>query len=163
MYEEGMTPSVVRVMEELDRERLNIGSALGVSLPTGVDMMVESGYGPRGTLWESLNGSAGLTPVKGPTSLENRYVTEDIPFGLVAWASLGHAVGVATPIMDSLIAIGSAIMGQNCWETGRNMEKMGLKGLEREQIITYLKTGEADNQSVYKNEKNEGGKDGIPE
>jgi len=39
--------------------------------------MVESAYGPRGTLWESLNGSAGLTPVKGPPSLENRYVTED--------------------------------------------------------------------------------------
>ena len=146
MYEEGMTPSVVRVMEALDRERIKIGNALGISLPTGVDMMVESGYGPRGTLWESLNGSTGLTPVKGPASLENRYVTEDIPFGLVAWASLGHAAGVATPIMDSLIEIGSAIMGKNCWEVGRNIEKLGLKGLNRKQIMTYLKTGEPDNQ-----------------
>jgi len=72
MYEEGMTPSVVRVMERLDLERLRIGEMLGIPLPTGVDMMVESGYGPRGTLWESLNGSAGLTPVKGPVSLKNR-------------------------------------------------------------------------------------------
>ncbi|MGD9290799.1 MAG: NAD/NADP octopine/nopaline dehydrogenase family protein, partial [Desulfobacterales bacterium] len=94
MYEEGMTPSVVRVIEALDRERLEIGQRLGIDLPSGVDMMVESGYGPRGTLWESLNGSAGLTPVKGPPSLENRYVTEDIPYGLVAWASIGDAVGV---------------------------------------------------------------------
>jgi opine dehydrogenase len=143
MYEEGMTPSVVRVIESLDRERLKIGEALGIQLPTGVDMMVESGYGPRGTLWESLNGSAGLTPVKGPDSLENRYVTEDIPFGLVAWASLGDSLGVDTPIMDSLVEIGSAIMGKNCWKEGRNLEKMGLAGLDLKQIKDFLENGKS--------------------
>jgi opine dehydrogenase len=141
MYEEGMTPSVVRVMESLDRERLRIGEMLGVRLPTGVDMMVESGYGPRGTLWESLNGSAGLTPVKGPDSLENRYVTEDIPYGLVAWASLGKAVGVDTPIMKALIEIGGAIMGKNCWHEGRNLQKMGLAGMNTGQIKNFLEQG----------------------
>ncbi len=143
MYEEGMTPSVVRVIESLDRERLKIGEALGIQLPTGVDMMVESGYGPRGTLWESLNGSAGLTPVKGPDSLKNRYVTEDIPFRLVAWASLGDALRVDTPIMDSLVEIGSAIMGENCWKEGRNLEKMGLAGLNLKQIKAFLENGKS--------------------
>ena len=141
MYEEGMTPSVVRVMESLDKERLEIGERLGIRLPTGVDMMVESGYGPRGTLWESLNGSAGLTPVKGPDSLENRYVTEDVPFGLVAWASLGNAVGADTPIMDALIALGSAVMGKDCWQEGRNLGRMGLEELDLQQIKTYLNNG----------------------
>lgn len=148
MYEEGMTPSVVKVIESLDMERLKIGRALGIQLPTGVDMMVESGYGPRGTLWESLNGSAGLTPVKGPDSLKNRYVTEDIPFGLVAWASIGDAVGVDTPIMDSLVEIGSAIMGKNCWKTGRNLKKMGLEGLNLSQIRAYLENGERPERST---------------
>jgi opine dehydrogenase len=142
MYEEGMTPSVVRVIETLDRERLKIGAALDIQLPSGVDMMVESGYGPRGTLWESLNGSAGLTPVKGPESLKDRYVTEDIPYGLVAWACLGDAVGVDTPIMDSLVKIGSAIMGKDCWQEGRNLEKMGMEGLGISEIKSYLETGE---------------------
>jgi opine dehydrogenase len=142
MYEEGMTPSVVRVIEGVDRERLHIGEALGIDLPSGVDMMVESGYGPRGTLWESLNGSAGLTPVKGPDSLANRYVTEDVPYGLVAWASLGRAVGVDTPVMDALVEIGGAIMGTNCWQAGRNLEKMGLAGLNPAQIKRFLEIGE---------------------
>jgi hypothetical protein len=53
-------------------------------------MMVESGYGPRGTLWKSVNGSGGLTPGKGTDSLSSRYLTEDVPFGLVAcWYLLG--------------------------------------------------------------------------
>ncbi len=142
LYKEGMTPSVVKAIEAMDRERLEIGKRLGIQLPTGVDLMVESGYGPRGTLWESLSGSAGLAPVKGPASLNNRYVTEDIPFGLVAWASIGHLVGVATPIMDAVINIGSAIMGMNCWEEGRNLARMGLEGLTLEQALVYLNTGE---------------------
>jgi opine dehydrogenase len=141
MYEEGMTPSVVRVIEALDWERIQIGKHLGIDLPTAVGMMVESAYGPRGTLWESLNGSAGLTPVKGPPSLDNRYVTEDIPYGLVAWASLGDAVGVDTPVMDSLIELGSVIMGKNCRQEGRNLAKMGIEGLDREQIKIFLETG----------------------
>jgi opine dehydrogenase len=142
MYEEGMTPAVVRVIEGVDRERLQIGKALGIELPGGVDMMVESGYGPRGTLWESLNGSAGLTPVKGPDSLENRYVTEDVPYGLMAWASLGQAVGVATPLIDALIEIGGSIMGKNCRQEGRNLEKMGLAGMNLQQIKLFLETGQ---------------------
>ena len=142
MYEEGMTLSVVKVIEALDLERLRIGESLGIHLPTGVDMMVESGYGPRGSLWESINGSAGLTPVKGPVSLQNRYLTEDVPFGLVAWASLGDAVGVETPIMDAFIAIGGAIMGNNPWIEGRNLPKMGLDGLSRDEILGFLRTGE---------------------
>ena len=142
MYEEGMTSSVVKVIEALDLERLRIGESLGVHLPTGVDMMVESGYGPRGSLWESINGSAGLTPVKGPVSLQNRYLTEDVPFGLVAWACLGDAVGVETPIMDAFIAIGGAIMGNNPWIEGRNLGKMGLDGLSRDEIMDFLLTGD---------------------
>jgi opine dehydrogenase len=141
MYEEGMTPAVVRVIEALDQERIQIGKRLGIDLPTGVDMMVESAYGPRGTLWESLNGSAGLTPVKGPPSLDNRYVTEDIPYGLVAWACLGDAVGIDTPMMDSLVEIGSVIMGKNCWREGRNLKKMGLEGLGLKQIKVFLESG----------------------
>lgn len=142
MYEEGLTPGVVRVAEAVDRERLAIGLKLGIKLPTGVDMMVESGYGPRGTLWESVNGSGGLTPVKGPDSLSSRYLTEDVPFGLVAWASLGQAVGVPTPVMDALIEIGGTIMGVNPWEHGRNLRKMGLTGLSSDQILAYLERGE---------------------
>lgn len=142
MYEEGMTPSVVQVIEALDRERLAIGQELGIDLPTGVQMMVESGYGPVGTLWETINGSASLTALKGPGSLGSRYVTEDIPYGLVAWASVGNLVGVDTPIMDAAVEIGSAIMGKNCWLEGRNLDKMGLEGLNLEQVERYLTTGE---------------------
>jgi hypothetical protein len=32
-------------------------------------------------------------------------------------------------------------MGQDPWEMGRNLERMGLQGLNREALLTYLTTG----------------------
>ncbi len=43
--------------------------------------------------------------------------------------------------MDSLIELGSIIMGKNCWREGRNLEKMGLAGLDRNQIKVFLESG----------------------
>jgi len=92
-------------------------------------------------LWETLKGSKGLTPIKGPTSLANRYVTEDIPIGLVCWSQLGGMIGVPTPLMRATVEIGIAISGVNYWETGRTMEKCGIAGMTAEELCDYVKTG----------------------
>jgi hypothetical protein len=44
--------------------------------------------------------------------------------------------------MDALIAIGGAIMGVDPWTTGRNLEKMGLSGLDRDNLMSFLFTGQ---------------------
>jgi len=59
----------------------------------------------------------------------------------VAWASIGDAVGVETPMMDALIALGSVIMGKDCRKEGRNLDLMGLKGMDLQQIKTFLDEG----------------------
>jgi len=50
-------------------------------------------------------------------------------------------VGADTPIMDALIALGSAVMGKDCWQEGRNLGRMGLEELDLQQIKTYLNNG----------------------
>ena len=47
-----------------------------------------------------------------------------------AVASIGDAVGVETPVMDALIALGAVIMGKDCWKEGRNLDKLGLAGMD---------------------------------
>jgi opine dehydrogenase len=64
---------------------------------------------------------------------------------LVAWASVGDAVGVETPMMDALIDLGSVIMGKDCRKEGRNLDHMGLKGMDLQQIKTFLDEGENGN------------------
>jgi hypothetical protein len=43
--------------------------------------------------------------------------------------------------MNALIEIGGAIMGKNCRQDGRNLEKMGLAGMDLHQIKLFLETG----------------------
>ncbi len=140
-YEEGITPSTARVMEALDRERMEIGVKLGLNLPDLATALHAVGYGPKGDLWEVLKASKSLTPIKGPTSLANRYVAEDIPIGLVCWSELGEQLGVATPLMRATVAIGSAVSGVDYWKTGRTVERCGIKGMSAEALVRYAKTG----------------------
>ena len=140
-YEEGITPATARAIEALDRERMRIGERLGLSLPDQASALHAVGYGPQGDLWQVLKGSKGLTPIKGPTTLANRYVTEDIPIGLVCWSQLGEQLGVATPLMRATIEIGIAISGTDYWQTGRTLERCGIKGMSADEIVSYARTG----------------------
>ena len=140
-YEEGITPGTAKAMEALDEERKAVGRKLGLDLPGMADALHAVGYGPQGDLWETLKGSKGLTPIKGPTSLTNRYVTEDIPIGLVCWSQLGEQLDVATPLMKATIEIGIAISGCNYWKEGRTLEKCGIKGHSAEEITKYVLEG----------------------
>jgi opine dehydrogenase len=141
-YEEGITPATARAMEVLDRERLAIAAELGLDMPRQAEALHGAGYGPRGDLWETLKGSKGLTPIKGPTSLSNRYLAEDIPIGLVCWSQLGEMLGVPTPLMRATVEIGIAVSGDNYWETGRTMRRCGIAGMTAEQLCDYVRTGQ---------------------
>jgi hypothetical protein len=91
----------------------------------------------------------GPPPLKGyyqrtptPRSMENKYVTEDVPCGLVPMAALGDAAGVATPVIDGLIALSSSILGRDLTRTdGRTLDYLGLAGKSIEEIRQVFETG----------------------
>lgn len=141
-YEEGITASTAKAMEALDDERIAIGKKLGLELPRQSQALHEVGYGPKGDLWEVLKGSKGLTPIKGPTSVTNRYVTEDIPIGLVCWAQLGQMLGVATPLMVATVELGIAVSSVDYWQTGRTIERCGISDMTAERLCQFVSVGE---------------------
>jgi len=140
-YEEGVTPSTARAMEALDAERLAIARELGLTMPGQAEALHAVDYGPEGDLWECLKGSKGLTPIKGPTTLSNRYVTEDIPIGLVCWSQLGGMLGVPTPLMRATVEIGIAVSGVDYWRTGRTVERCCIAGMTAAELRSYARTG----------------------
>lgn len=140
-YKEAISPGVGRVTEQLDAERMAIITRLGYEPETVVESLVAMGS-TGDTVYEAINGNEKFAAIKGPDGLKNRYFTEDIPFGLVPWAYLGHALGINTPIMDSLITLGSGLMETDCWQTGRKLSDLGIDGMSREQLLAFLETGE---------------------
>lgn len=129
-YEEGVTPTVAAVIYALDAERRAIGRALGFDLPRVDEAFHAAGFGPKGDLWATINGSRMLTQLRAPGAINTRWLTEDIPYGVGAWSLLGTQLGVATPIMQALVALASAALGQDFWQLARTPSQLGLAGLD---------------------------------
>ena len=135
MYKEGFTPSVLKIMEALDREKMALLRALEVE-PMAFEVYYEWRY--QNNPWTDF----APTSSKGPPSAKTRYISEDIPIGMVLWASLGELLNIPTPTAHSLIHISSVIHDTDYWQGGRTLEKLGLAGLTADALNRYLMTGE---------------------
>jgi opine dehydrogenase len=134
MYKEGFTPSVVKLLKALEKERVAMLRALGVE-PMDFEAYYEYRYQKP---WSDFAAVAS----KGPASADTRYISEDIPIGMVLWASLGEMLGIPTPTARSLIHIGSVIHDTDYWQDGRTAEKLGLTGMTAEELKSYLMEGQ---------------------
>ena len=147
-YEEGVTPAVCQAIDALDRERRAIGKAFGLDLIPVQEAFQSAGFGPKGDLWATINGSRMLTALRAPGALNSRWLTEDVPYGLASWCSIGKQFGVPTPLMHSLVELASATLGHDFRQEARTVRELGIEGMSWDQLESYLETG--------KREKGEG-------
>ena len=134
------------LLEALDAERLAVAKAFGVQVP-GIHQWLLQTYALGGeSLRETFHrltyeptGPYQWTPT--PPSLQHKYVVEDVPCGLVAMSGLGRAAGVATPVIEGLIALTSAMLGRDLRAEGRNLEQLGLGGKSAAEIRSIMETG----------------------
>jgi opine dehydrogenase len=135
MYKEGFTPSVMRILKALEADRMALLRALDVE-PVSFEEYYEWRYQKPWSDFAAVSS-------KGPASARTRYITEDIPIGMVLWASLGKMLNLPTPTARALIHISSVIHGTDYWSGGRTMEKLGLAGMTAKELKRYLLEGAA--------------------
>lgn len=141
LYEHGFTPSAAKMDIALDNERKAIGRKLGYTLTPIEDFSgLKEGYTWR-ELYQATHGSIALTPICGPNDVNNRYLTEDAPFGLVPWSGIAKLVGVGTPLIDAVVNIYNVIHETDWWQRGNTVAKFGLEGMNPQQISSFVKTG----------------------
>lgn len=142
-YEEGVSPSVAKVIMQVDDERRAVGAALGYDLTRVDDAFHQAGFGPKGDLWATINGSRMLTQLRAPGTLDSRWLTEDIPYGIAVWTALGARLKVPTPTMRALVDLGSIVMGVDGWSVGRNLSDLGIDDLAGNvpELTRYLQEG----------------------
>ena len=66
---------------------------------------------------------------KGPVVVDSRYISEDVPQGLVMLESIGQHLGVATPVCTALIEIATAALGRDLRAEGRTLETLGAENV----------------------------------
>jgi len=140
-YIDGVTPSVARVLEVLDRERVTVASSLGIRARTSLEWL-KLAYDTDGEdLHEAIHNQPGYYGIKAPPTLHHRYIFEDVPMSLVPIASLGKRYGVKVGAMESIIKIGSIIHRTDYWRRGRTVEKLGLEQWSVSELTRFVQEG----------------------
>ena len=132
-YREGFTEAVGRVTAAVDAERIAVAKALGVPAMPFLDVFYNAGLTTKaardsGDIARACKESAPNKTIKSPSSLDHRYVHEDVGYGLVPMAALGRLAGVATPTIDALIHLAGLAVGIDYARDGLTLEKLGLAG-----------------------------------
>jgi opine dehydrogenase len=154
LYAEGMTPSVARAYEALNEERLSICKALGYKLYHWDNLEFknynlgeteeECRYRILHTSMDAAFGKDGIyagMKMKGPEHLKDRYVTEDVPYGMVLLSALGDLLKIPTPTHDAVIQLASVVNRTNFWENGRGVKELGLSKLNKQGLKKFLFEG----------------------
>jgi len=136
-YEEGVSDSVGRLIEALDKERIAIGKELGISILPDPEIGMRQGYMLEANYGSGYRKAPGFLGIGAQPQLDHRYLNEDVGYGLVFMSKLGQQIGVATPGIDAIINIASIVMARDYRaEALRTPESLGIADRSTKELAT---------------------------
>jgi opine dehydrogenase len=143
IHKEGTQKAIRRVTDALDAERIAVREGFGYS---GPHFPLAHHYASEGEQWMYGRGSHDRLTDSGDwreriVLTEHRYMREDLRLGLSLLISVAELAGVATPLAKSFLAIGGTICGEDFMKSGRTLARLGLGGLDSDELQTLLRKG----------------------
>jgi opine dehydrogenase len=139
LYADGATESVCKVMLGMDAERMALLEPIssdGIPFKSAFENLYSNYSLEKKTLSETLRQSPihGDPAMLAPASVNTRYLTEDLPYGLTPWSSIGRMWNVPTPKVDAVIRIASVMTGVDYFTEGLTVDNLGIKGMSPEDV-----------------------------
>ncbi|MDD3315363.1 MAG: NAD/NADP octopine/nopaline dehydrogenase family protein [Syntrophaceticus sp.] len=128
MYAEGFTPSIWKIVKKLDDEKMAVLKGIGAKPRSYFEeFMVRTFENPDDyTIKEGFKLYAENVKDLKTSSVNNRYITEDVPKGLGLLHVLGANLNIPTPVCDSIITLAGVMIGadyfkeiEDYWDTAR--------------------------------------------
>ena len=140
---QNLTPKIGALLEALDLERLAIADALGLKVRTIFEHFHLSFHVPIASISEMnqamhAQGNGGT----GPATADSRYVTEDVPYGLVVTAALGRLVGKPALLHESGVALFSAMYGRDFAAENDLLAALELESISLDDLKNAAYSGE---------------------
>ena len=147
IYSHAYCPSISQVQYTLYQEQCKLAAAMGV----GIQEFDKKQFFSR----ENILGPEYMGPDyeipfdqqdyiqfgTGPHSINNRYITEDIPVGCHVYHELGKKFGVKTPVVDSMINLANAMLETDFYESGYSLDYLGIGHMTKDEMLQYLHEG----------------------
>lgn len=129
-YTDAVSKSVARFIEAVDEERVNVAKAIGVTPQSCLEILNHAWGQTNATLYDAIMNNEDYRKIKGPKSLDFRFISEDLPYGFMPVANIGKQVGVKTEAIDAMISVFRySLSPENQPGTGPDFSKMDLSTL----------------------------------
>lgn len=147
IYSHAYCPSISEVQYAFYKEECALAEAMGVGIQP---YRKEQFFSRENVLGAEYMGEDYVIPFDqqdpiqfgtGPFTMENRYITEDIPVGCHVYHELGKKFGVKTPVIDSMINLASAILQRDFYQMGYTLDYLGIGHMSKEEMNAYLREG----------------------
>ncbi len=136
-----ITKATAKLLEEIDKERLNVARAFGIKLKSA-SQWLEEAYGVKGkNLYEKIIANKAYKNIKAPKKFDVRQITEDIPCGLVPIVLFAKLAKVNTLFSTAVIEECCYLLKRNFWQEGRNLESLGLSEMSIKKIKRFVNSG----------------------
>lgn len=114
-YREGIIPDANASLEALDSERRTLLDRLGGDTLSLTDWMLRfyADQGMQGErIIELLQTFEPFATTEAPTSLNYRYWTDDVTYGIAAYHALATRLDIPTPHLQAVITLAETMLGQ---------------------------------------------------
>ena len=141
IHNEGTQPAIRRVTTALDGERMAVREALGYGAP---HFPLADHYNTDQWMYGNMAHDKLTDSGDWRERLiltEHRYMREDVALGLAFIVSCADWAGVPAPTAKGLLALGSAVCGEDFRQTGRTLETLGLASMSRADMAAMLEVG----------------------
>lgn len=141
IHKEGTQPSIRRVHDALDAERIAVREALGYAAP---HFPLADHYNTSNWMYGNLAHDKLVASGDWHEKLNlsgHRYMAEDIGMGLALLVSIARWAGVKTPTAEGLLQLGGIAAGTDFLATGRTLKSLGLDALSRSDMSAQLQNG----------------------
>ena len=142
-YHEALTESIGRIMDAMDEERMTLNQ-FGFNLPS-LFSIVKSHYPHQGavgdTTWELSHSNPIYPTSKLPTTLDHRYLTEDIPFGLIPLQQILLKYNIPCPTITSVVKLIETMTGKQYAPVARTLDSLGIGELSTEALLHLANEG----------------------
>lgn len=123
-YIEGITPSVAKLLEKADAERLAVAARLGQTLES-CEAWMKRTYQIRGEgLYEVIQANTAYYTIDAPANMIHRYIFEDIPCGLVPLEVAGRFLEMPTPVVSMILDFATHLLDHDFRQDGRNLSEL---------------------------------------
>lgn len=130
MYRKVFTPSIWNLVEKLDAEKMAILESLNLArIPYVEACKFRNSKDLSLDAKEVFYDYAKNDSPTGPTISNSRYITEDVPEGLVLLESLGQLLNIETSVCTALIEIASACLETDFRKDGRTTLRLGIENI----------------------------------